>query len=414
MSLTLVYRQRLQTLGSSRRWPNLNLALKAAQQYCQTLTTENEEDNECSSPLFLRPKNILKKGKGVRDSSEEELEEVELEEEVTDKDTTSLTSLMNNLAVVDIVDVDDDDADADDTFLSPIFKRSKRKDQKLSRVFLDEEEEEEEEEEEDDAQDIFAVSPLPLIVDLTNRNHNTPTKKSNRTTVSTNIPSKTPAQWRAHRNIIVRDSLVEFNQTVFGGKLDESLVVDWSTRLTKTAGMTYMSRTSTHIKEHKARIELASKVCTNEERVRATLLHELCHVAAWVVDGVRKPPHGPIFKKWGKRCTKIYPDLAVSRCHNYSIEFKYIYRCINYGSSCEWEMGRHSKSVNTKKMCCGRCRGKIMEPLVVGADGVPRAAKALTEYQLFQKKQFDAMKNSGLNFAEKNKEISKLWRNIKM
>ena len=125
MSLTLVYRQRLQTLGSSRRWPNLNLALKAAQQYCQTLTTENEEDNECSSPLFLRPKNILKKGKGVRDSSEEELEEVELEEEVTDKDTTSLTSLMNNLAVVDIVDVDDDDADADDTFLSPIFKRSK-------------------------------------------------------------------------------------------------------------------------------------------------------------------------------------------------------------------------------------------------------------------------------------------------
>ena len=30
------------------------------------------------------------------------------------------------------------------------------------------------------------------------------------------------------------------------------------------------------------------------ERLRRTLVHELCHVAAWLLDHVAKPPHGEV------------------------------------------------------------------------------------------------------------------------
>lgn len=50
-----------------------------------------------------------------------------------------------------------------------------------------------------------------------------------------------------------------------------------------------------------ARIELSDKVVDSLTRLRSTLLHELCHVAAWVVDHTAKPPHGPCFKHWADR-----------------------------------------------------------------------------------------------------------------
>lgn len=53
-----------------------------------------------------------------------------------------------------------------------------------------------------------------------------------------------------------------------------------------------------------SRIELSVKVVDSAEKLAATLLHEMCHAAAWVIDGVSKPPHGAVFWKWGRwlRC----------------------------------------------------------------------------------------------------------------
>lgn len=39
-------------------------------------------------------------------------------------------------------------------------------------------------------------------------------------------------------------------------------------------------------------IDLATKVTDTEEKLRHTLAHELCHIAAWVLSGEIKPPHG--------------------------------------------------------------------------------------------------------------------------
>ena len=47
-----------------------------------------------------------------------------------------------------------------------------------------------------------------------------------------------------------------------------------------------------------ARIELSTKVLTDEDRLASTLAHEMCHAAAWLLDGEMQPPHGRCFKKW--------------------------------------------------------------------------------------------------------------------
>jgi len=69
-----------------------------------------------------------------------------------------------------------------------------------------------------------------------------------------------------------------------------------------------------------------------EDRLRETLLHELCHAAAWVVDGVRKPPHGPHFYAWGAKATAA-TGLPVTRCHAYAIAFKHTWKCVGHDDS---------------------------------------------------------------------------------
>ena len=43
-----------------------------------------------------------------------------------------------------------------------------------------------------------------------------------------------------------------------------------------------------------ARVELSAKVLDDADRLERTLAHELCHVAAWLLDHVAKPPHGKV------------------------------------------------------------------------------------------------------------------------
>jgi len=47
-----------------------------------------------------------------------------------------------------------------------------------------------------------------------------------------------------------------------------------------------------------AKIELATKIIDDVDRLHSTLLHEMVHAAAWLIDGISKPAHGACFKKW--------------------------------------------------------------------------------------------------------------------
>ncbi|GAA57272.1 acidic repeat-containing protein [Clonorchis sinensis] len=170
-----------------------------------------------------------------------------------------------------------------------------------------------------------------------------------------------------------------FNEKVFEKRLPDDLSVVWNTRLLRTAGQCkYLRReviprvgekTITRI----AQIELSPKVCTSAERVRDTLLHEVCHAAVWILDGVNDG-HGSRWRRWANRAMQVWPDIpVVSVCHAYTIETKFTYRCTGCGAC----INRHSKSIDTEKQICGRCRsrfellintprGRMMRPSVAG------------------------------------------------
>ena len=393
---------RYRVVGSSR-WGNKVEALHAAKRCTAALlinkcNEEEEDDHLFEQTSSRRRVKSCRKNSNLFNSDDEEEEE-----------DGSLIQSMVALAVTTKNIQNNDD--------SPLLARTKRSPTKKTMLFDSDDEENDDENEigccnenEDSEDDALVQSMVRLVVDLTQPSAALPVCSPLPTRRHKSLPrvsdTVTPAHWKSKRDVIVRSSYKEFNEKVFNFQLDEHMKIEWSTRLRKTAGVTFMSKKN---KMPLARVELATKVLTSEARLKATLLHERCHVASWVIDGVSKPPHGATFKKWADKCFELYPDLQVTTCHNYEIQYKYIYRCENY-PVCKWQMGRHSKSVNVRDVCCGRCRGKIMPPLILGKDGQPHAAKALTAYQCFAKEQFQTMKNSGLSLGEKTKLISSRWK----
>jgi len=70
------------------------------------------------------------------------------------------------------------------------------------------------------------------------------------------------------------------------------------------------------------------------ERCRDTLLHEMCHAAVALIDGVMNEGHGPLWKQWTKKAQRTYPYLPpISVKHTYEINYKFIYRCVQ----CQYE-----------------------------------------------------------------------------
>lgn len=59
-----------------------------------------------------------------------------------------------------------------------------------------------------------------------------------------------------------------------------------------------ITQKSTNTTIYKAEIELSVKVIDSEEKLKCTLSHELCHVAAWAIDKEMKPAHGAAFTTW--------------------------------------------------------------------------------------------------------------------
>ncbi|XP_069157177.1 uncharacterized protein [Procambarus clarkii] len=146
-----------------------------------------------------------------------------------------------------------------------------------------------------------------------------------------------------------------YNNCIFENKLPPVMNIKWNARMTKTAGFCYYQIDKSKPSGRGARIELSMKVIDSNERLRDTLIHELCHAAAWIISGY-KDGHGPLWKAWASIATQRCPELpAINRCHSYEINCKYTYKC----SSCSYSIGRHSKSLDTEKKVCGFCHGKF-------------------------------------------------------
>jgi predicted SprT family Zn-dependent metalloprotease len=70
------------------------------------------------------------------------------------------------------------------------------------------------------------------------------------------------------------------------------------------------------------------------ERCRDTLLHEMCHAAVTLIDGVMEQGHGTLWRKWTRIAEQCYPYLpTISVRHTYDVVYKFTYRCVQ----CEYE-----------------------------------------------------------------------------
>ena len=216
-----------------------------------------------------------------------------------------------------------------------------------------------------------------------------------------------------HRETIARELYREFNRDGFGGALPETLEISWNAKLLTTAGLTHYRKVtrSSGKSEYHARIELSTKVLDAAEKLEATLLHEMCHAAAWLLDKCAKPPHGSVFKKWATRVMRVYPVVSVDTCHSYAIHQPYKYRCTQ--SWCRQEYGRHSKSIDVTLKACGVCNGRLEFLGKFNADGTKAEEKKATAFSLFVKEHFGAVKETlpaGTPHKLVMKELSARWK----
>ncbi|XP_063717843.1 germ cell nuclear acidic protein-like isoform X2 [Symsagittifera roscoffensis] len=251
-------------------------------------------------------------------------------------------------------------------------------------------------------------------------------------------------QLQLNRDKQTRMLFTVFNETVFENMFsNNTFKIEWNKNLTSTAGRTNcVSKKEVYrnvdgskgskVVERFATIELATKILDSADRLRDTLIHEMCHAAVWVQTGDRSAGHGPLWKKWANWATLLFPSLPnITRCHNYAINYKFYYIC----TQCHSQLGRFSKSVDLAKQVCGRCHGKFQ--LVRGEEvnkwtelerveqlgnvGVQeqkqKTPRTPNVYAQFIKDNWTTVqaKNPGMPFAEVRREINKLYhqKNLK-
>lgn len=244
-----------------------------------------------------------------------------------------------------------------------------------------------------------------------------PTKKD-----STTVTEPTVKELRAQRkefaerkHDIATSFLTELDTTICSGTISQlseatgGITLIWSNTLKTTAGRANWRREVIRVKtssnpptyttetRHHCSIELASKVIDDTSRLYNVLAHEFCHLLTFMISGVRNNPHGAEFKSWGRKVSAAFQHCGVdvTTKHSYAIEYKYVWECV----ACGCEFKRHSKSVDTARHSCGKCKGRLVQ-----TKPVPRGAAAGTstdagagpkksDYQIFVKEHFKRVKS---------------------
>ena len=220
-----------------------------------------------------------------------------------------------------------------------------------------------------------------------------------------------------NRDSLAQNLFVDLDNLAFDGILAEHTTVEWSNKLQTTAGRTFMTRRGP---SRTGRIELSTKVLDRMSRLQSTLLHEMCHAAAWIVDNNHKPPHGSTFWKWANQGMQRIPNVIVTTRHDYEIVRKYAWACTE--PKCGAIIRRDSRSVNPGRQVCGRCKGILMEidPASIGsAQGfTPRKKAAPSAYNQFVKTESAGVRRrlelqGPVSQSDVLKECARLWREQK-
>ncbi|XP_041461866.1 acidic repeat-containing protein-like isoform X2 [Lytechinus variegatus] len=252
--------------------------------------------------------------------------------------------------------------------------------------------------------------PLQPTTLPTNRYPHTPSPTERTAPVSFLASLSTPGKGMSTRSRYVsdfkrnKDELTQklfklYNESIFESKLPSDFSITWNNRMRKTAGFCFYKK---RLGDRTARIELSVKVCDSAERLRDTLVHELCHAAAWLIHGV-SDGHGKFWKYWAAKANLAHPEIPViKRCHTYEINTKYKYKCVECGNI----IGRHSKSVDTKRFCCAYCNGRLELQPTLRKDGTPARARGPNPFAAFVKENYASVKKT--HGAAKHAEVMKL------
>ncbi|XP_075959896.1 germ cell nuclear acidic protein [Anarhichas minor] len=195
-----------------------------------------------------------------------------------------------------------------------------------------------------------------------------------------------------------------YNTSVFDSKLPIDMSVTWNKKMRKTAGYCITGQERGGGNRY-ARVELSEKVCDSADRLRDTLIHEMCHAATWLINGVRDG-HGNFWKLYARKSTMAHPELPmVTRCHSYDIKYKFQYQC----TRCQNTIGRHSKSLDTQRFACALCKGQ----LVLLTSAKPRAPTPFANFvkenygtvrlELTGQSHGEVMRKLSADFASKTK-----------
>ncbi|XP_009463685.1 PREDICTED: acidic repeat-containing protein [Nipponia nippon] len=194
-----------------------------------------------------------------------------------------------------------------------------------------------------------------------------------------------------------------YNSTIFEQKLPEKMAIIWNKKMRKTAGYCVTGQTEGPEAKRYARIELSEKVCDSADRLRDTLIHEACHAATWLINGVRDG-HGQFWRFYANKSAVIHPELpVVTRCHSYEINYKFIYECV----VCKATIGRHSKSLDTECFVCAFCGGQLVLSQPTRKGGTP-ARTHLMPFAKYVKENYGLTRREqhGLSHAEVMRKLS--------
>lgn len=215
-------------------------------------------------------------------------------------------------------------------------------------------------------------------------------RKSQSPTKRTRVEIQAKKDFEIQKHKICEDFFAELDEKITHGKIKElaestnGVRFIWSKTLNSTAGRANWRRQTektinpdgsvTHTYHHHASIELAEKVIDDEERLLNVVAHEFCHLANFMVSGIKDQPHGRQFKAWGAKCTRLFAarGVEVTTKHSYQIDYKYIWSCTN--ELCQQDFKRHSKSIDPAKHACGTCRGKLVQVKPVPRKGAAAAS----------------------------------------
>ncbi|XP_069065084.1 germ cell nuclear acidic protein isoform X2 [Pleurodeles waltl] len=220
----------------------------------------------------------------------------------------------------------------------------------------------------------------------------------------TNSTSPYVKNFKQKKHELTQRLFAHYNSTIFDLKLPENMEIIWNKKMRKTAGycVTGQKKHGLEVQRY-ARIELSEKVCDSADRLRDTLIHEICHAATWLINAVRDG-HGQFWRCYAKKSTVIHPELPmVTRCHSYEINYKFTYQC----TRCTTTIGRHSKSLDTQRFVCALCQGQLVLLPSVRKDGSASSTK-LTPFAKFVKDNYGSAKKgaTGLSHAEVMRKLS--------